>query len=377
MVTLSKNQGRNAQANLESDTSEPSEISPLRVLVVDDSKLIRRVLRDIIESDYGKKVVGEAEDGKVALDLLMRTDPDVITLDVNMPVMDGLTALKHIMIKRPTPTVMISAFTQEGALETFDSLKYGAIDFLPKPTQVKGADLNSQKDQIIQKIELAAAVQIESVRYLRRFMQKKKLQVDRDENSQPFDFLLTLGASEGGYGSLLSVIPGLQKHLPATYIAVLHQAPQHVDAFARYLNQCSQVEVIRATDGIPLKAGVCYLATTSEYAVCEKRQEKICLRLKADDKSRSCDAIDMLMLSASDAMEHNAAGVILSGTGKDGVKGMGGIIMKGGTSFVQSPANCLFKETPLAVTDEYSIDYIIGEKQMAGAINAFLLSHSV
>ena len=146
VVSLSKNQGKQAQAAMQSEGT-PLE-TPLRVLVVDDSRLIRKVLCQIIESDGRKKVVGEAEDGKKALDLLAETQPDVITLDINMPVMDGLTALKHIMIKRPTPTVMISALTTEGALETFDALKYGAIDFLPKPSQVKGADLNAQRENV-------------------------------------------------------------------------------------------------------------------------------------------------------------------------------------------------------------------------------------
>jgi two-component system chemotaxis response regulator CheB len=135
---VDKAQGKKAQAAMQQGQQSPREnAEPLKVLVVDDSRMIRRVICDIINSDNTKVVVGEAENGKQALELLRQTSPDVITLDINMPVMDGLTALKHIMISHPTPTVMISALTQEGSLETFESLKYGAIDFLPNHSRLK------------------------------------------------------------------------------------------------------------------------------------------------------------------------------------------------------------------------------------------------
>ena len=113
---VDKSKGKRVQAAMQQEGQEtdPSSVEPLKVLVVDDSRMIRRVICDIIGSDGSKKVVGEAENGKEALELLKKTNPDVITLDINMPVMDGLTALKHIMISNPTPTVMISALTQEG-----------------------------------------------------------------------------------------------------------------------------------------------------------------------------------------------------------------------------------------------------------------------
>ena len=206
-----KIKSKNVQAAMQegenTEGSESVDTEPLRILVVDDSRMIRRAICDIIGSDKNKKVVGEAANGKEALDLLDELHPDVITLDINMPVMDGLTTLKHIMIRRPTPTVMISALTQEGASETFDSLKYGAIDFLPKPSKVRGGDLKSQQAEILRKIDLAASVQIKSVRYLRRpAMDEKQVVADKGE----YRCMVAFGASEGGYGALLNVIPRLQ-----------------------------------------------------------------------------------------------------------------------------------------------------------------------
>lgn len=370
---VAKTRGKNAQAAMQAKKAhgDTTGLEPLRVLVVDDSKMIRRVLCDIIKSDPGKQVVGEAENGKVAIELMRQSKPDVITLDINMPVMDGLTTLKHIMISNPTPTVMISALTQEGATETFEALKYGAIDFLPKPKQVKGGDLKSQQEEILRKIDLVANVQIESIRYLRRpTMDKRQDLTDALE----CESVLAFGASEGGYGALLNVIPRLAPHLPAAYVAVLHQAPQHVDAFSRYLDQCSQIKVERATDGTRLKGGTCYLAASSERFIVGKDSDKLRLKIDTGSLPEGLGAIDELMTSVAETLRNRSAGVILTGTGDDGLEGFSDIIREGGTAFVQDPVSCLFKETPTAAINLYTVEYMVSDKQMAGAINAFVRS---
>lgn len=372
---VDKAQGKKVQAAMQQDEQDlqAPDVEPLKVLVVDDSKMIRRVICDIIGSDGTKKVVGEAENGKQALDLLPQTNPDVITLDINMPVMDGLTALKHIMISHPTPTVMISALTQEGALETFESLKYGAIDFLPKPSKVRGGDLKSQQDEILRKIDLVAGVQIESVRYLRRPVMDKSQTADRIPECQ---YVLAFGAADGGYGALLNVIPRLRANLPAAYVAVIHQAPQHVDAFGRYLHQCSQLTVERAVDGAGLKGGTCYLAASSENITVQKYQDQLQIKVESESGPAGDQAIDRLMASVASVMKDRAAGVVLTGAGDDGMEGLGAIIQEGGAAFVQDPVSCLFKETPKAAIKAHSVHYVVSDKQMSGAINAYIKSRS-
>jgi two-component system chemotaxis response regulator CheB len=372
---VDKAQGKKVHAAMQENQVEPgaSGTEPLKVMVVDDSKMIRRVICDIIGSDPTKKVVGEAANGKEAIELLRNTNPDVITLDINMPVMDGLTALKHIMISHPTPTVMISALTQEGALETFESLKYGAIDFLPKPSKVRGGDLKSQQEEILRKIDLVAGVQIESIRYLRRPAMDKS----RDSGKKPdCEYVLALGAAEGGYGALLNVIPRLRADLPAAYVAVLHQAPQHIDAFGRYLHQCSQLTVERAVDGTVLKGGSCYLAASSESISLQKHQNQLQIKVESGSNQADHKAIDRLMASVALVMKDQAAGVVLTGAGVDGLEGLGTIIGEGGAAFVQDPLSCLFKETPMAAIKAYSVHYMVSDKQMSGAINAYIKSRS-
>ncbi|MDA8141608.1 MAG: chemotaxis protein CheB [Desulfobacteraceae bacterium] len=375
MVSLANRQAQKSAFAALTPQAAGSRVSdvqnPLKVLIVDDSKLIRKALRDIIESDGRKKVIGEAENGQKALDFLISEQPDIITLDINMPVMDGLTTLKHIMISRPIPTVMISALTKEGSAETFDSLKYGAIDFLPKPSQAKGADLNSQKQEILRKIDLVAGVQIESIRYLRR---PSKEQSNGRPDALPFNLIFVIGVAEGGYAALLNVIPRLKKDLPATYIAVMHQAPHHIDGFVKYLDQCSYLSVHRAVDGVALQGGTCYLAAASEQVTLAHQGEQIIL--KVTSTSISGQSINQLMASTAELMKERAAGVILTGAGDDGVDGLGTIMEKGGKIFVQDPRSCLFKETPMKAAAKYTLDYLVSDKQMAGAINSFIKAHS-
>ena len=217
-------------------------------------------------------------------------------------------------------------------------------------------------------------MQIESVRYLRRSSQEKHQEIT---THRPCTSILAIGAADGGYGALLNVIPGLRADLPAAFVAVLHQAPHHVDAFVRYLDNCSQLSVKRATDGAILQAGCCYLAAVHELVTFNLSEETVQLQVQAYENRDKEGAVDKMMQSASAVLGIRAAGVILSGAGKDGIAGLGGIIESGGATFVQNPVNCLFKETPLAAIETYAIDYVVSDKQMAGAINAFLVSHSV
>jgi two-component system chemotaxis response regulator CheB len=362
-----------ADMGFETDDSEAlPETEPLKVMVVDDSKMIRRVLCDIINADERTTVIGEAANGKEALVLLGEQNPDVITLDINMPVMDGLTTLKHIMIQNPTPTVMISALTQEGASETFDALKYGAIDFLPKPRQVKGADLHSQQKEILRKIELVTQVQIESVRYLRRPSRNTPAHQASDRNV--CQTLLAMGAAEGGYGALLNVIPRLRGELSCAYVAVMHQAPHHLDSFARYLDHCSQLVVERAVDGAVVRSGTCYLAGSTEFVTLADEDHQMVLKVDASPFPTRHRAINRLMGSASKILNAKAAGVILTGTGNDGLDGLAKIIERGGKAFIQDPRSCLFKQTPVAAAKRFDVGYIVSDKQMAGAINAHISS---
>ncbi len=347
-----------------SSIAGPSQ-NPIRLLIVDDSRLIRTAVRRLFASDGQVQVVGEAANGREALDLLPRFKPDVITLDINMPEMDGLSTLKHIMIKHPTPTVMFSALTREGATETFDALRFGAIDFMPKPSQTKGENVAEQERLILQKVKVAAGVETGAIRLLRT--SHSDPQVSRTQRMDP-EGIVVLGASEGGYGALLKIFPQLPPDLPAACIAILYADAAHVSAFADYLNANSAVTVKRAMMGDALQAGTCYLASGSEYTTLQNGDGRLTLQVNPSPFPERRGAINMLMLSVSEIMPRQAIGVVLTGKGNDGAEGAAEIRRVGGTVILQDPPTCLFQEMVQATLRTGKADYVCADLDIASAI---------
>ena len=225
-----------------SSIAGPSQ-KPIRLLIVDDSRLIRAAVRRLFEADGQVQVVGEAANGREALDLLPPLKPDVITLDINMPEMDGLSTLKHIMIKHPTPTVMFSALTREGATETFDALRFGAIDFMPKPSQSKGDDIAEQERLILQKVKIAAGVEIGAVRMLRTVAPEN---TGRPLPTRSTPRALSFSAHrKAAMAPFLKLFHSCHPICRLAYMVILYATPAHVDAFADYLNANSAIAVQR------------------------------------------------------------------------------------------------------------------------------------
>jgi len=347
-----------------SSIAGPSQ-NPVRLLIVDDSRLIRTAVRRLFESDGQVQVVGEATNGREALDLLPRLKPDVITLDINMPEMDGISTLKHIMIKHPTPTVMFSALTREGATETFDALRFGAIDFMPKPSQSRGENVAEQEHAMLQKIKVAAGVETGAIRLLRT--SRSGRQVSRPRERDP-EGVVVIGASEGGYGALLKIVPQLPPDLPAACLAILYADPAHVSAFADYLNANSAVTVKRAMTGDAIQAGTCYLASGHDYTTLHNDGDRITLQVNPSPFPERRGAINMLMLSVSETMPHQAVGVVLTGKGTDAAEGTAEIRRVGGTVILQAPRTCLFQEMVQATLRMGKADFVCSDLDIASAI---------
>ncbi len=346
---------------------KPSQ-APIRLMIVDDSRLIRTVVRQMFDADGQVQVVGEAANGREALELLPTLEPDVITLDIKMPEMDGLSTLKHIMIKRPTPTVMISALTREGATETFDALRFGAIDFMPKPSQRDDSSLEDQERQIKYKVKLAAGIKMDNVRLLRT----------RPSNGAPpaatIERAVVLGASEGGYGALLKIIPQLNPEWPAAYLAILYAADAHVDAFVDYLDQHSSLKVRRAVDGTMLQGGGCYLASGADYVTATRDRDQIALRVHPSPFPERRGAINMLMLSLSEIMGAQTVAVVLSGKDEDGAEGANEVARVGGDVMIQDPRTCLFKEMALAAIRQCRSGRRLNDSEIAPAIKTLFIN---
>lgn len=338
-----------------------------RLLVVDDSKIMRRLIISLFESNDKIKVVGEAADGVEALAAISRMKPDVITLDINMPVMDGLTALKHLMIRTPKPTVMLSTLTQEGSRTAFDALRYGAVDFIAKPTQLDGSSLEAQANEIIHKVNLAAEVKLESVRYIRATPKG-----DKDESVQSYcDRLVVMGAAEGGYGALLKLIPHLQadQDMPVAYLIILYAGAAHAEAFTRYLDDYSNIVVKRAVDGELIEGGVCYIGIGDEYITVLDHDDQFILQVHPAPFATRRGSVDRLMFSVAEAVGHRAVGVILSGAGEDGSEGLEEIHRMGGIAIVQDPDSCLHKEMAYAALKRCHPDFVLSDGKIAMVVN--------
>jgi two-component system chemotaxis response regulator CheB len=340
---------------------------PLKVMIVDDSKVIRKAICRLFDGNPAIQVVGEAANGAEALHLVNKLNPDVITLDINMPVMDGLTTVKYLMIKSPKPILMFSTLTSEGARETFDALRYGAIDFMLKPSHAAHQSLEEQRARIIEKVIMAGRVKVDAIRFLRSSSQKK----EQNGKSSHCRYLFALGASEGCFGTLLNIMPQLKSNLPAAFLAVLYTEGPNIEAFASYLDTHSAVAVKRAKDGDPIEAGTCYIASGAEFLSIEPSEPKR-LRIQPAPHPDRKAAVNRLMFSVAESMKERAVGVILTGSGEDGVEGLGEILRVGGTAIVQDPANCLCKETSHSALNRHEIDLILSAQTMGAKINDLL-----
>jgi len=349
------------------DNMERTSESPdgkIRVLVVDDSKIISRGISDILSTDTGIEVVETARDGKDALIKLAQHNPDVVTMDVNMPEMDGLTALKHIMIMQPTPVVMLSSYTVEGARTTFDSFRFGAVDFIAKPNSRQDLSLEEQKKSIIEKIKRAAQVRISSIQHI-RVTENNSNESDISAYGQA-DTIVAVGAAMGGYGSLMKLITRFPKDINASVLAVQYMPNDIVESFAEYLNTFSRMTVKSATDGEEIKKSVCYLTSDGNYmtVVDDGGTKRIRLHERPFNFEHQ-NSFNMLLLSLAETCKDRAIGVIMTGEHDDGIEGAREVKQRGGLIFAQEEKTCLYPQMPAAVIADGIVDGVFSDISIA------------
>jgi two-component system, chemotaxis family, protein-glutamate methylesterase/glutaminase len=342
----------------------------IRVLVVDDSALMSRQITNILNGDSAIEVVGRAKDGLEALGMVKDLSPDVVTMDVEMPRMNGITALKHIMVKHAIPTVMISALTKEGARTTFDALKYGAIDVIAKPSRREDENLDAQKADIIGKVRRAAAIRTGRSRYIRMChdvcIEEKGAKGRPDENTR----FIGIGAGTGGYYGLLRIIPALPKDFQDVLIAVILVASRYIEPFVAYLDSHSVVPVRSGKEVISPQRGTCYVCSGEEHIILESNGDGR-MRFNLLQNPMLTDesgAIDRMLESLAESAGQKAVGIIMSGAGRDGAKGLSVIREVGGIAAIQDINNCVDPSMPLAALEKGSVARILPDYMMADFI---------
>ncbi len=321
-----------------------SLVQPCRVLIVDDSAVVRQILSEILASDAGIEVVGTAADPLLARDKIKRLAPDVITLDVEMPRMDGLAFLENLMRLHPLPVVMISSLTERGADTTLQALALGAVDFVSKPKLDVARGLARYAEEIIEKVKAAARSR---VRPLVRGPVAARLTlpatspsvVPRGAQFRTTDRLIALGASAGGTEALRVVLESLPADAPAV-VMTQHLPATFSAAFAERLDRHAAMAVREASDGEAVLPGHAYLPPGGRHLRVIRDGAR--WRCRIDDGpavNRHKPAVDVLFQSVAQSAGANAIGAILTGMGDDGARGLLQMRQAGAPTLVQDEAS--------------------------------------
>jgi len=327
-----------------------------RVLVVDDSALARMVISRRISLDPGIEVVGVAFDGIDALEKVKTLKPDVVTLDVEMPRMDGLTTLSRIMAESPTAVVMLSRLTEEDAEVTIKALEAGAVDFFLKPSMVDKGGLSNAIAGLNDKIKMAGRVDISRVvRSLRRGISRYRgaesllASPARISGPRPQKNVVIIGSSTGGPKALCEIVPGLPRDLPASILIVQHMPMGFTRSLARRLAQLSQVEVREAASGDKLGAGQALVAPGNYHMVVGEADDVSLNQEPARNGVRP--SIDVTMESVAANAGYRCIGVVLTGMGSDGKNGAAAIKKSGGIVIAQDEPTSVIYGMPRSVAE--------------------------
>ena len=367
--------------------SVPSPQKKLRVLVVDDSALVRKTITDCLNLDPGIEVVGSACDPYVAREKIMRLDPDVLTLDLEMPRMDGLTFLRILMQHHPMPVVVVSSLAQAGSQVALDALEAGAVDVLAKPNGTMS--VGALAGQLAHHVKAAAA----SVRFRRKIARseppasaappvplasvrpspaaetpasgaKPGSYTGRVDNRQ----LIVIGASTGGVEALRTVLPNLPEGLPPIAV-VQHISPYFSKAVAGRLDSLCSMRVVEAEDGMILERGTCVVAPGDYHLALTWQGEGYKTRLMQTPPVHHCrPSVDVLFRSVAEAGGKYVTAALLTGMGSDGAMGMEAIRKAGGRTIAEHEKTCVVYGMPRAAIELGVVDLVLPLPQIAGAI---------
>lgn len=308
---------------------------PFKVLIVDDSALIRSLLAGIIRQCSELELVGAAADPFIAREMIRQFKPDVITLDIEMPRMDGLTFLEKLMAARPTPVIMISTLTHSHAEATLRALELGAVDFIEKPSLGVAAAFGEYADVIIEKLLAAAKASLHD---------RSRAQVNPVSYKTPVvgaEKIIAIGASTGGTEAIKSVLLQLPPNIPGIVITQ-HMPAGFTESFAKRLDRLTRLTVVESQGEERILPGHVFLAPGDKHLTVVRMGNTYMTRLNDDPPSlRHKPAVDLLFNSVASAAGRNVVAVLLTGMGKDGAQGMLNIKQQGGHTIAQDEKSCV------------------------------------
>lgn len=379
----------------------------IRVLIVDDSSFFRRRLTEIIESDVELTVAGTANNGREAVEKALELKPDVITMDVEMPLMDGIQAVREILKQQRVPILMFSSLTHAGAKATLDALDAGAVDFLPKKFEDIARDKGEAIELLRQRIKAVARRRLfvrpastagstpassspaatKPAAIARTPLARAELLKAPERDSadvapsvveRPFKpsgkhyKLVAIGTSTGGPVALQTIITALPANFPLPILLVQHMPAAFTGAFASRLNSLAKIEVREAVDGDVLKPGVAYLAPGGKQMLVEGSDQQAKLRIKEDDSPRITfkPSVDVTFGTAAKVYSDKVLAIVLTGMGSDGRDGCRLLKQFGAKIWAQDEASCVVYGMPQAVTAAGLTDVEVGLADVASRLVA-------
>ncbi|HHY37161.1 MAG TPA: chemotaxis response regulator protein-glutamate methylesterase [Firmicutes bacterium] len=333
---------------------------PIRVLVVDDSALMRQIITDILKADPGIQVVGGARDGLDALEKISWLKPDVVTLDVEMPRLDGLATLERIMAAHPLPVVMLSALTTRGAEITIRALELGAIDFVAKPHTVQQDALGALGRELAQKVKAAARVDLKR---LQRPALESPLVPARPPGFSPA--IVVIGLSSGGPSALSYLLTQLPDPFPLGIVIAQHMPPGFTRYLAERLDSICRLRVREAREGDLIEPGLVLIAPAgSQLRVQRSFQEGRVSVQEAGPRDIYKPSADILFASAAEAYGRQVLALILTGMGSDGAVGLAAVKERGGFVIAEAPETCLIYGMPRAAVEAGVVDEVLPLNQI-------------
>lgn len=335
----------------------------IKVLVVDDSALIRALLGKLIAADPALMLVGAAADAFVAREMVIRLQPDVITLDVEMPKVDGLTFLTRLMQARPTPVIMISTLTSAGADVTLRALELGAVDFIAKPTLDVSRGIEAYQELITTKIKMAA-----QARLVKPKAKTPGSVATLSNTPMSAEIILAIGASTGGTEAIKYLLMQFPAAMPAIVITQ-HMPPGFTKTFATRLDSLCQVRVKEAEQGERLMAGCAYIAPGDQHLEVIRSGADYRVRLHQEERvSGHRPSVDVLFRSLAQSAGINTVALILTGMGRDGAQGLLRLSQQGCYTLAQDEASCVVFGMPKEAIRLNAVSEVLGLDQLGDVV---------
>lgn len=353
-------------------------MAKIRVIVVDDSALMRSLLKEVIDTAADMECVAAAPDPIIAREMIRELNPDVITLDVEMPKMDGLDFLSRLMRLKPTPVLMISSLTEHGSEVALRALELGAIDIIPKPKLDIAQGIQNYADEIREKIRMASKAKVRALVKEHVVSPSHTADAVLPKSVRPLmksEKLIIVGASTGGTEALKEFLLPMPPDAPAILIAQ-HMPEMFTKSFANRLDSLCRITVKEAEHGERVLPGHAYIAPGHSHLVLGvSGANYVCQLSQAPPVNRHRPSVDVLFRSAANVAGRNAVGVILTGMGKDGAAGMLEMRQAGAYNFAQDEASCVVFGMPKEAIAQGGANEVVALKDMTQRVLAWLAAN--